>query len=132
MNLFFVKIPLVALIILFIPERLKIRRWKVKTFLALEDTFNRKNISINDEIQVFKGLCYFLGHLRIKLKWQLFPITHIRVLNTQSSQIPFSKLLLRNAFRNKNTQCNIFHEYLLGIKLRSFTISCSFFLNYFF
>ena len=63
----------------------------------------------------------------MKLKRQLFPITHFSVLNTRYGQIPFSNLYLSNACKNKNTQGNIFHEYLVGIKLGSFTIFFLFF-----
>ena len=73
----------------------------------------------------------FLGYLRIKLKQQLFDITHIRALNTWSNQTPFSQLYLRNACRNENTQCN-FMNIWLAQNLGLLQISFYFFWNIFF
>ena len=89
-------------------------------------TFKKPSLIRVKYLRTFRQI---LGPLRKKLKWWLFPITHIGVLKTWSSQISFSKLLFRNASRNKSTQCNIFHEHLVGIKLYIFL---NFFLNYFF
>ena len=101
-----------------------------KYFNQLKHLTNK--LFTTSSIHIFKVFCHFLGYFRIKIKQQLFPVTHIRAVNTWSSQILFSQLFLRNAWRNEKTQCNLFHEYLVGTKLSSFTNFFFFFLKYIF